>query len=331
MPRQAARQAIAAIRPAIALRRLRMRSAAGRHFADVVIGVLAERRRSARVTRPRTRSRRRSSGRCRRRTWSSTSSRTRRTRSRASVRTRRRCGCRAGPGDPQHQRRPRRRAHRGLAASEAAGRAVARRGARGSRARWSVRSRRRFRAWTRSRRIWSRSPRRPRAGPGGGIESRSDAEAVTRHRPRAHRRRAARAPLPPDRGRALVFLTLGLDPAVPLAEAHARASEVEERIMRRLPGSARSSSTPSRRTRLGWLGDEAVHVQPEGARPRARLARPDRGRPGDPARGADAPVVLHRRGERARARRVPARRGRPAPRPSCTRRPSATSTRSSST
>jgi divalent metal cation (Fe/Co/Zn/Cd) transporter len=33
----------------------------------------------------------------------------------------------------------------------------------------------------------------------------------------------------------VVFLTLGLDPAVPLAEAHARASEIEERIRRELP------------------------------------------------------------------------------------------------
>jgi cation diffusion facilitator family transporter len=36
---EAARQAIAALEPSVALRRLRMRSAAGRHFADVVIGV----------------------------------------------------------------------------------------------------------------------------------------------------------------------------------------------------------------------------------------------------------------------------------------------------
>jgi len=35
----AARQAIAGVRPAVELRRLRMRQAAGRHFADVVIGV----------------------------------------------------------------------------------------------------------------------------------------------------------------------------------------------------------------------------------------------------------------------------------------------------
>ena len=34
----------------------------------------------------------------------------------------------------------------------------------------------------------------------------------------------------------LVFLTLGLEPGVPLAEAHARASEVEERIRGELPG-----------------------------------------------------------------------------------------------
>ena len=36
----------------------------------------------------------------------------------------------------------------------------------------------------------------------------------------------------------LVFLTLGLDASAPLAEAHARASEVEERIRRELPGVA---------------------------------------------------------------------------------------------
>ena len=34
----------------------------------------------------------------------------------------------------------------------------------------------------------------------------------------------------------VVFLTVGLDPTLPLAEAHARASEVEERIRRDLPG-----------------------------------------------------------------------------------------------
>jgi len=39
---EAARQAIVAIRPRVQLRRLRMRQAAGRHFADVVIGVSPE-------------------------------------------------------------------------------------------------------------------------------------------------------------------------------------------------------------------------------------------------------------------------------------------------
>ncbi|HEY1369042.1 MAG TPA: cation transporter dimerization domain-containing protein, partial [Gaiellaceae bacterium] len=33
----------------------------------------------------------------------------------------------------------------------------------------------------------------------------------------------------------VAFLTLGLDPARPLAEAHARASEIEERIRRERP------------------------------------------------------------------------------------------------
>ncbi|HAL28625.1 MAG TPA: cation transporter, partial [Chloroflexi bacterium] len=33
----------------------------------------------------------------------------------------------------------------------------------------------------------------------------------------------------------LTYLTLGLDPSSPLAEAHARASEIEERIRRARP------------------------------------------------------------------------------------------------
>jgi divalent metal cation (Fe/Co/Zn/Cd) transporter len=33
----------------------------------------------------------------------------------------------------------------------------------------------------------------------------------------------------------LAYLTLGLDPSSPLAEAHARASEIEERIRRARP------------------------------------------------------------------------------------------------
>jgi cation diffusion facilitator family transporter len=64
----------------------------------------------------------------------------------------------------------------------------------------------------------------------------ADAEAVTR----IVRAETGRGPrelrfLDSDDG-LLVFLTLGLDAAAPLAEAHARASEIEERIRREVPG-----------------------------------------------------------------------------------------------
>ena len=52
---------------------------------------------------------------------------------------------------------------------------------------------------------------------------------------------------------------------------------------------------------------------PKEMRARARLARADRRRPRRPARRADAAGVLHRRRRRPRARRVSARRLRPAP------------------
>ena len=53
-----------------------------------------------------------------------------------------------------------------------------------------------------------------------------------------------------------------------------------------------------------------MHVQPTGTASGARLAGPHRGRPRDPARGADASVVLQRRRQGARARGLRARRGR---------------------
>ncbi len=69
-----------------------------------------------------------------------------------------------------------------------------------------------------------------------GPESARDAELITRIA-------AAEAGTGPRELRFLqtvdglvVFLTLGLDPDVPLAEAHARASLIEERIRRELPG-----------------------------------------------------------------------------------------------
>jgi divalent metal cation (Fe/Co/Zn/Cd) transporter len=66
----------------------------------------------------------------------------------------------------------------------------------------------------------------------------ADAQAVTR----IVRAETGRPPrelrfLESDDG-LLVFLTLGLDATVPLAEAHARASQIEERIRRDLPGVA---------------------------------------------------------------------------------------------
>ena len=53
---------------------------------------------------------------------------------------------------------------------------------------------------------------------------------------RRHGQAAARAPLPaaPTTGSSR-YLTLGLDGTTPLAEAHARASEIEERIRREQP------------------------------------------------------------------------------------------------
>jgi cation diffusion facilitator family transporter len=71
-----------------------------------------------------------------------------------------------------------------------------------------------------------------------GVEVARDAEAVAR----LVRDRTGAAPrelrfLQTDDG-LVVFLTLGLDPAVPLAEAHSRASEVEERIRAELPAVA---------------------------------------------------------------------------------------------
>ena len=58
--------------------------------------------------------------------------------------------------------------------------------------------------------------------------------------------------------------------------------------------------------------DAPLHVHAARPRPASRLAGPHRGRPRDPARGADVAGVLHRRRQGARACGVPARRGAPA-------------------
>jgi cation diffusion facilitator family transporter len=70
---------------------------------------------------------------------------------------------------------------------------------------------------------------------GTAAEARPDAETVNR----IVRETTGEAPrelrfLRTDEG-LVAFLTLGLDPAVPLSEAHARASEIEERIRRERP------------------------------------------------------------------------------------------------
>jgi divalent metal cation (Fe/Co/Zn/Cd) transporter len=75
-----------------------------------------------------------------------------------------------------------------------------------------------------------------RAPPRGEVAA--DADAVTR----VALEQTGRLPrelrfLQTDDG-LLVFLTLGLDSSLPLAEAHARASEIEERIRRDVPGVA---------------------------------------------------------------------------------------------
>jgi cation diffusion facilitator family transporter len=69
----------------------------------------------------------------------------------------------------------------------------------------------------------------------GGVEVAHDADAVARvvlERTGAEPRELRFLQTPDG---LVVFLTLGLDPAVPLAEAHARASEIEEQIRAELP------------------------------------------------------------------------------------------------
>ncbi len=92
-----------------------------------------------------------------------------------------------------------------------------------------------------------------------------------------------------------------------LADAHARASEIEEEIRRRAARDrGRGRAHGADRVKLCMFS-------PADPTARAGMAGADRRRPGHPARGADAAGVLHRRRPGARARRVPAR-GRRLPR-----------------
>ena len=282
---EAARAAIAALGPDVELRRLRMRQAGGRQFADVVIGVAAVGR-----GRPGPRGGRRGRGGGR----AGAAGQRRRRPRRAAARTRpprarpRRRGRRAGRArDPQPQPRRRRRAQRALAAPQAARRHDARRGPRRRRA---ARGRDpRGRAGGRRRPDPPRAADRAAGGRGGrGRRRRRSSGSFARRPGRAPRELRF---LRTDAG-LVAFLTLGLDGGTSLDDAHARASEIEERIRVEAPEIAdvvvHTEPCP----------DEALHVQPEGARARARLARADRRRPDRPARRADAAGVLHRRRRR---------------------------------
>ena len=83
------------------------------------------------------------------------------------------------------------------------------------------------------RRTSSRSPSSGRATDGRGHRR---ARRRAAHRPRRHRPASRASSASCARTTAsIAYLTLGLDAASPLAEAHARASEIEERIRRARP------------------------------------------------------------------------------------------------
>ena len=65
-----------------------------------------------------------------------------------------------------------------------------------------------------------------------------DADRVTADRRRAHRRAPRELRFLSTDDGLVLFLTLGVDGTLPLAEAHRRASEIEERIRAALPGVA---------------------------------------------------------------------------------------------
>ncbi len=230
----AAVAAIGAVDPPVELRRLRMRQAAGQQFADVVIGVPsgaavgqghaaadaveeADAPRAARQRRgrPRRAARRRDgaprAGACRRA---------------------------AGPArarDPQPDDRARRAAaRRSRSTSSSPASCRSRR-----RTRWRARSS--GRSWSRSRR-WSavQTHLEPLKEAGEGrsaddaVADRAVVERIVREATGAEQRELRF--LRTDDG-LLAYLTIGLDPHASLADAHVRASEIEERIRRELPRS----------------------------------------------------------------------------------------------
>ena len=227
----AALAAIGELSPAVELRRLRMRQAGGRQFADVVIGVSP----SAAV----------GQGHAAADAVEAAVERALpnadvvvhvepiedaalRERAHAAALAR---AARARGAQPRARRR--RRPDGAVAAREAARRAVARRGARDCRAARGARSAPRCRRSRACRRTSSRSPRRT---DGAARWKRHGAALVRAHRRRGDRHGAAGAALPAHDARARRLPHARASTARSrLDEAHARASEIEERIRRERP------------------------------------------------------------------------------------------------
>ena len=200
-----------------------------------------------------------------------------------------------------------RRRHRAVAPPQAAGRALARRGARDRRGGRARDPRGGAGGRLRCRRTSSRWRRRRSGTPPGGRTSRTTA---TSSRGSCARRRGAEP-------RELRFLHTDDGPRrVPDASPRRRDGA------RRRARAARAGSRSAIRRERPEIADVIVHTEPcmklcmftpRETRPRARLAGADRRRPRHPARRADAAGVLHRRRRRARARCVSAR-GRRLPR-----------------
>ena len=221
----AARAAIAGITPVVDLKRLRMREAGGRQFADVVIGVPLGRRRRAG---PRSRGQRRGG-----RAGGAAAKRRRRARRAGGdgghprARAGRSAQRPARARGAQHQRARRRRAHRGVAAPEAARRALARgcaRDRRGGRARDPSAVPGVEAVQTHLEPLAEDEHGRPAANvdADAGVVRRIVREALGRE-PRELRFLQTNEGL-------VAFVTLGLDPTGSLADAHTQASEVEARI-----------------------------------------------------------------------------------------------------
>ena len=226
---EAARAAIAALEPPVELSRLRLRQAAGRALRR-----RRDRRLAGRGGRPGPRRRRRGRGGGRAGAAGQRRRRPRRARRRrgGAPRARARRGARASRACARSTTSAVvdvGGAHRGVAAPEAARRPAARGGARGRRG-----GRARDRAAVPEVDVRADAPRAARRGErrrrGSSTRPRSSGSCARRRR----RRRASCASCAPTRGSSPSSRS-ALDPASTLADAHARASEVEERMRRALP------------------------------------------------------------------------------------------------